>query len=194
VTAFVVAAAGTVLRAVQNGVVHLYAAMMVVGVAAIGWFFVVPHADATVAAKGSDFAVRTGASGGYLGYAYEWKQCEPDKKLWQKEWDEAMKIDDAKKRASEQRRVVEDLTSKHARCEAPGDKWTAIGAKDEFGPQSEVTLHLEADSDAVVEESRPVRLRAQNIFSPALRNYAASTIVYVPRPAKVTMMEVGQNQ
>ncbi len=41
VTAFVVAAAGTVLRAVQNGVVHLYAAMMVVGVAAIGWFFVV---------------------------------------------------------------------------------------------------------------------------------------------------------
>jgi len=59
---------------------------------------------------------------------------------------------------------------------------------------SEVTLHLEADSDVIVEENRPVRLRAQNVFSPALRNYAASTIVYVPRPAKVQTIEVGQMQ
>jgi NADH-quinone oxidoreductase subunit L len=193
VTAFVVAASGTVLRAVQNGVVHLYAAMMVVGVAAIGWFFVMPHADASVAAKGPDFTVRTGEAGGYLGYSYEWKQCEPDKKLWQKEWDGAMKVEDAKQRASEQHRVIDDLQSKHAHCEAPGDKWVPI-AKDEFGTLSEVTLHLEADPDAIVEENRPVRLRAQNVFSPALRNYAASTIVYVPRPAKVQTIEVGQNQ
>jgi NADH-quinone oxidoreductase subunit L len=201
-TAFVVAAAGTVLRAAQNGVVHLYAAIMVVGVAAIGWFFVIPHADASVAAKGSDFTVTTGASGGYLGYAFEWAQCEPDKKVWQKEWDAAMQVDDAKKRATEQRRVVEDLVAKHARCEAPGDKWTAVnketvardGTKDSFGDVPEITLHLEADSDAIVEEARPVRLRARNVFSPALRNYAASTTVYVPRPAKVTSIEVGQNQ
>ncbi len=201
-TAFVVAAGGTVLRAAQNGVVHLYAAIMVVGVAAIGWFFVIPHADASVAAKGSDFTVTTGASGGYLGYTFEWSQCEPDKKVWQKEWDGAMQVDDAKKRANEQRRVVEELVSKHARCEAPGDKWTAVyketvardGTKDSFGEVPEITLHLEADSDAIVEEARPVRLRARNVFSAALRNYAASTTVYVPRPAKVTSIEVGQNQ
>jgi hypothetical protein len=165
---------------------------MVVGVAAIGWFFVVPHADASVAAKGSDFTVTTGASGGYLGYAYEWKQCEPDKKLWQKEWDDATNVPEAKKRAGEQRRVVEELTAKHAKCEAPGDKWVAI-AKDDFGPTAEITLHLEADGDAVVEESRPVRLRAQNVFSPALRNYAATAVVHVPRPAKVVEV-LGQNQ
>ncbi len=202
VTAFVVAALGTVLRAAQNGVVHLYAAMMVAGVAAIGWFFVIPHADASVAAKGADFTVTTGASGGYAGYTYEWSQCEPDKKVWQKDWDAATQVDDAKKRAVEQRRVVEELTAKHTRCEAPGDKWTSItketvakdGSKDSFGETAEVTLHLEADGDAVVEDSRPVRLRAKNVFSPALRNYAASTTVYVPRPAKVTSIEVGQNQ
>ncbi len=205
VTAFVVAAAGTVLRAAQNGVVHLYAAMMVVGLALIGWFFIVPHADASVAAKGADFVVSTGASGGYLGYKYEWSQCEPDKKLWQKDWDDATKIEAAVPRAIAQTRVIDQLTSKHAHCEAPGDKWTAIlpaqPAKngvvpDEFREVSEVTLHLEADSDAVVEQNRPVRLRAENVFSPALRDYAAKTIVYVPRPAKVTTMdvEVGQNQ
>ncbi len=182
VTAFVVAASGTVLRAVQNGVVHLYAAMMVVGVAAIGWFFVVPHASASVTAKGTDFVVATGAAGGYLDYSYEWTQCEPDKRLWQKEWDDTMKIDDAKKRASEQHGVIEGLEAKHAKCEAPGDKWVPI-AKD-FSPTSEVTLHLEADADAIMEASRPVRLRAKNVFSPALGGYAASTLVYVPRPAE----------
>ncbi len=199
VTAFVVAASGTVLRAAQNGVVHLYAATMVVGVAAIGWFFVVPHADASVAAKGADFTVTTGISGGYLGYAYRWDQCEPDKKLWQKEWETATNIDDAKKRLGEQHHVVEDLTQKHAKCEAPGDKWTQITKpndkeKEGFGDTAEVTLHLEADGDAIVEESRPVRLRARNTFSAALRNYAAEATVYVPRPVKVTQIEVGQNQ
>ncbi|HEY1960267.1 MAG TPA: NADH-quinone oxidoreductase subunit L [Polyangiaceae bacterium] len=192
VTAFVVAASGTVLRALQNGVVHLYAAMMVVGVAAIGWFFVVPHASANVVAKGTDFVVSTGTAGGYLGYEYEWTQCEPDKHLWQKGWDDTMKIDDAKKRTDEQHHVIDDLKAKHGKCEAPGDKWVAV-SKD-FSPTSEVTLHLEPDSDPIVEETRPVRLRAKNVFSPALGGYAASTVVYVPRGAKVTVMEVGQNQ
>jgi len=192
VTSFVVAASGTVLRALQNGVVHLYAGMMVVGVAAIGWFFVVPHASANVVAKGTDFVVSTGAAGGYLGYEYEWTQCEPDKHLWQKEWDDTMKIDDASKRTKEQHSVVENLEDKHAKCEAPGDKWVAV-SKD-FSPTSEVTLHLEPDADPIVEETRPVRLRAKNVFSPALGGYAASDVVYVPRGAKVTVMEVGQNQ
>ena len=69
-TSLVVAVAGTVLRAFQTGVVHVYAAMMVVGLAAVGWFFVVPHPNATVADTGTDDFVVTAAPG--VGYAYRW--------------------------------------------------------------------------------------------------------------------------
>jgi NADH-quinone oxidoreductase subunit L len=69
-TSLVVAASGTILRAFQNGVVHVYAAMMVVGLAAMGWFFAVPHANATVADAGNDDYVVTAAPG--VGYAYRW--------------------------------------------------------------------------------------------------------------------------
>jgi NADH-quinone oxidoreductase subunit L len=68
-TALVVAAAGTVLRAFQNGVVHVYAAMMVVGLAGLGWFFIAPHPDATSVVSGGDVVV-TAAPG--VGYSYEW--------------------------------------------------------------------------------------------------------------------------
>jgi NADH-quinone oxidoreductase subunit L len=69
-TALVVAAAGTILRAFQNGVVHVYAAMMVVGLAATGWFFVVPHPNAMVVDAGNSDYVLTAAPG--VGYAYRW--------------------------------------------------------------------------------------------------------------------------
>jgi NADH-quinone oxidoreductase subunit L len=49
VTSAIVVAFGTLLRALQTGVVHAYAAMMVVGVGALGWFFMwQPHADTIV--------------------------------------------------------------------------------------------------------------------------------------------------
>jgi NADH-quinone oxidoreductase subunit L len=69
-TSLLVAASGTVLRAFQNGVVHVYAAMMVVGLAFAGWFFAVPHPNATVADAGNDDYVVTAAPG--VGYAYRW--------------------------------------------------------------------------------------------------------------------------
>jgi len=79
-TALVVAAAGTVLRAFQTGVVQVYAALMVVGLAATAWFFTVPHANATVVDAGnSDYTV-TAAPG--VGYAYRWDadgDGKPDK-------------------------------------------------------------------------------------------------------------------
>ncbi len=62
-TALVVAASGTILRAFQNGVVHVYAAMMVVGLAVMTWFFAVPHANATVVDAGNDDYVVTAAPG-----------------------------------------------------------------------------------------------------------------------------------
>jgi NADH-quinone oxidoreductase subunit L len=68
-SALVVSALGTILRAFQNGVVHVYAAMMVVGLAAIGWFFVQPHPQATIVQSGSDYVITAGPG---LGYAYRW--------------------------------------------------------------------------------------------------------------------------
>ena len=69
-TALIVAALGTVLRVVQNGVVHVYAAMMVLGLAIVGWFFIQPHADATVADLGNGDYVVSAAPG--TGYGYRW--------------------------------------------------------------------------------------------------------------------------
>jgi NADH-quinone oxidoreductase subunit L len=79
-TALVVSASGTVLRALQNGVVHVYAAMMVVGLAVMTWFFAVPHASATVVDAGNDDYVVSAAPG--VGYGYRWDSDgdgQPDK-------------------------------------------------------------------------------------------------------------------
>jgi NADH-quinone oxidoreductase subunit L len=80
VTSTIVAALGTVLRAFQNGVVHVYAATMVVGLAFVGWFFAMPHANATINDAGNDDYVITAAPG--VGYAYRWDadgDGKPDK-------------------------------------------------------------------------------------------------------------------
>ncbi len=70
--ALLVSVFGSILRAFQTGVVHVYATFMVIGLAAFGWFFVAPHADATVAAVGKDSGdyVVTAALG--MGYQYRW--------------------------------------------------------------------------------------------------------------------------
>jgi hypothetical protein len=68
-SALIVAALGSILRIFQNGVVHMYAAAMVVGVAVFGWFFVAPHADATVVETDGDYVVKAGPG---MGYTYRW--------------------------------------------------------------------------------------------------------------------------
>ena len=69
-TSTIVATAGTLLRAVQTGVVQVYAATMVVGIALIAWFFAAPHASYTVVDDGNDDYVVTAAPG--VGYGYRW--------------------------------------------------------------------------------------------------------------------------
>ncbi len=69
VTALLVAALGTILRVLQNGVVHVYAAAMVVGLTALGWFFVEPHADVAVTETAGDY---TFVAGPGMGYRYRW--------------------------------------------------------------------------------------------------------------------------
>jgi NADH-quinone oxidoreductase subunit L len=69
-SSLVVVGLGTLLRAFQTGVVHVYAAFMVVGLAAMGWFFVAPHPDATVTTSGDgDYLVQVSPG---MGYTYRW--------------------------------------------------------------------------------------------------------------------------
>jgi NADH-quinone oxidoreductase subunit L len=73
-SAALVGALGTVARAFQTGRVQVYSASMVAGLAALGWFFVRPHAEASV----DDSEVRrTGAvvfeAAPGLGYSYRWE-------------------------------------------------------------------------------------------------------------------------
>jgi NADH-quinone oxidoreductase subunit L len=69
-TSFLVSALGTILRAFQNGVVHVYAAMMVVGLVVIGWFFAVPHASAAIVQRDGDHLVLEAGPG--MGYSFRW--------------------------------------------------------------------------------------------------------------------------
>jgi NADH-quinone oxidoreductase subunit L len=69
-TAFGVKSVGAGLRLIQTGRVQTYAAAMVVGLFALGWFLVAPHARAhtVMAAPGS---YRIEAAPGF-GYSYQW--------------------------------------------------------------------------------------------------------------------------
>jgi hypothetical protein len=70
-TSWVVAVSGHLLRLMQTGRIQAYSAVMMVGMAWLGWFFTMPQAKAHVE--------RDDASGHYtvlaapgLGYAYRW--------------------------------------------------------------------------------------------------------------------------
>jgi NADH-quinone oxidoreductase subunit L len=66
-TAFVVAITGTLLRYLQVGRVQGYALAMVLGLAAFGWYFLVPRAQAKVVSDGVTGAYSVTAAPG-LGY------------------------------------------------------------------------------------------------------------------------------
>jgi NADH-quinone oxidoreductase subunit L len=60
---------GWTFTRLQNGLVYAYAAVMVLGVAVLGWWFTTPHPQLTVLAEGSDVEW-TAAAG--VGYVYRW--------------------------------------------------------------------------------------------------------------------------
>ncbi len=68
-SAFVVAAAGTVLRFTQTGRVHAYGAVMAGGMAVVGWFLLAPHADAHVSEDATSGKYSITAAPGF-GYSY----------------------------------------------------------------------------------------------------------------------------
>ncbi len=71
VSAFLVSAFGTLLRYFQTGVVHVYGAFMVVGLAWLGWMLMAPRAEAKTVADGAAGSYSVSAAPG-LGYKYRW--------------------------------------------------------------------------------------------------------------------------
>ena len=77
-TSLVVAALGTVLRAVQSGVVHLYAAVLALGIVAIGWFFVLrPQARVTIVETDRGHYAVEAAPGARLSLPVEHAHARP---------------------------------------------------------------------------------------------------------------------
>ncbi|MCL2723740.1 MAG: NADH-quinone oxidoreductase subunit L [Polyangiaceae bacterium] len=82
-TSILVSAFGIILRLLQNGVVHVYAAIMVIGMTALGWFFIQPHADVSVIENSNGDYVLSASPG--LGYSFKWypeAQGEPQQKTF----------------------------------------------------------------------------------------------------------------
>jgi NADH-quinone oxidoreductase subunit L len=71
VTSAVVSASGSALRFIQTGRVQTYAAVMVLGMGVVGWFFVTPRVDAQLASNEDTGAYSLIAAKG-LGYTYRW--------------------------------------------------------------------------------------------------------------------------
>ncbi|HWA75570.1 MAG TPA: NADH-quinone oxidoreductase subunit L [Polyangiaceae bacterium] len=70
-SAFLVSGFGTVLRYFQTGVVHAYSAFMVAGLAWLGWFLILPRAEAKTVSDNAAGAYSVSAAPG-LGYRYRW--------------------------------------------------------------------------------------------------------------------------
>jgi NADH-quinone oxidoreductase subunit L len=70
-TSFVVAASGTLLRQFQTGRVQAYAATMVVGLAGMCWYLLMPHAEASVQSDHASGNYQVTAAPGF-GYQYRW--------------------------------------------------------------------------------------------------------------------------
>ena len=72
-TAFLAGAFGTLLRAMQTGVVHVYGAFTAVGMLGVCAFLALPHASATVLEKPSGEFVLNATPG--PGYSYSWEEA-----------------------------------------------------------------------------------------------------------------------
>ncbi|MBN1607718.1 MAG: NADH-quinone oxidoreductase subunit L [Polyangiaceae bacterium] len=72
-TSALVAMSGAILRMLQTGRVHVYAGFMVVGVAGLGWFFIVPRPATRIDANMATGTYTLTASPG-LGYSYRWDE------------------------------------------------------------------------------------------------------------------------
>jgi NADH-quinone oxidoreductase subunit L len=70
-TSFIVSASGQLLRFTQTGRLQAYAAIMVFGVAGVGWYVLAPHPEARVEGTDQSGDYKVVAAPG-LGYQYRW--------------------------------------------------------------------------------------------------------------------------
>jgi NADH-quinone oxidoreductase subunit L len=99
-SSFVVRASGSLLRQLQTGRIQAYAAVMVVGLAAVGWFLVAPHANAQVVSNHASGAYSVTATPG-LGYSYRWDEDgdgKPDSETFSNKNSVELKLDVDKRR------------------------------------------------------------------------------------------------
>jgi len=73
VPAFLVSAAGAILRLFQTGRVQAYASFVVLGLVGIGWYLAMPHAELSVLGDAVSGRYVVSASPG-LGYTYRWDE------------------------------------------------------------------------------------------------------------------------
>ncbi|MEO7095049.1 MAG: hypothetical protein ABI175_17450, partial [Polyangiales bacterium] len=65
----IVSAIGSLLRALQTGVVHVYAAVLAIGMLGLFVFFGSPHPSVSLEKKGDEFTIEAAPG---LGYEYKW--------------------------------------------------------------------------------------------------------------------------
>jgi len=87
VTSFLVSTSGTALRFIQTGRVQTYAAVMVLGLGGVGWYFVTPRAEAKLESNDESGVYSLTAPQG-LGYSYRWDLNNDGK------WDDKEKFGD----------------------------------------------------------------------------------------------------
>jgi NADH-quinone oxidoreductase subunit L len=99
-SSFLVRALGSLLRQLQTGRIQAYAAVMVVGLGAVGWFLVAPHANAKVVSNHASGAYSVTATPG-LGYSYRWDEDgdgKPDSETFGDKSSVELKLDVDKRR------------------------------------------------------------------------------------------------
>jgi len=99
-SSFLVRAAGSLLRQLQTGRIQAYAAVMVVGLGAVGWFLIAPHANAKVVSNHASGAYSVTATPG-LGYSYRWDEDgdgKPDSETFGNKNSVELKLDVDKRR------------------------------------------------------------------------------------------------
>jgi len=96
-SSFLVRGSGSLLRQLQTGRIQAYAAVMVVGLTAVGWFLIAPHANAQVVANHASGAYSVTANPG-LGYSYRWDDSGDKSKDFTDQASVSFNLDNGKSR------------------------------------------------------------------------------------------------
>jgi NADH-quinone oxidoreductase subunit L len=158
-TSFIVATLGSILRLFQTGHVQAYAAVMVVGIGGLGWFFTAPHADAIVTGDANTGIYSLNAGPG-LGYQYRWDldgDGKPDSEAFANDATQQVNVERGK-----QKSVVLEVKNSFGRVA----KRTIVVKRpelDKTGAPGNTVIQVQQDADGNVRgnlpgSNRPLRM------------------------------------